>query len=120
MQLSYKSNKSVSSLQKVIIAVLRHKVHVIKYFTLQLGCFDANGLFVCCRCTSCVTSEWGCSWCAGSGTCNNSSTCANQLVTNSSTCPVVIGYNLNTSTFIPVGKPMTFYLGTLFLPGVST
>ena len=72
----------------------------------------------CCRCSSCVTSEWGCSWCAYTGTCNPSPTCDEQLVIEQSQCPNVTGFNFE--RYIPTGQSKVFFLRTSFLPGVGT
>ena len=53
----------------------------------------------------------------GTGTCNNTPTCENQLVIEQSRCPYVTGTNF---TPMPAGLPVTFHLEAKFLHQVNS
>ena len=70
------------------------------------------------RCTSCVTSVWGCSWCSDSSSCSISTSCETLRVIQPSNCPKVTGI-VDSPAQVSVGQRHTFFLQTVHLPDVS-
>ena len=69
------------------------------------------------RCTSCVSSNWDCSWCPTSATCVSSETCDINVISSYAVCPVITRItNAETPKF--VGRRTTFLLQTERLPQV--
>ena len=69
------------------------------------------------RCSSCVTSEWGCAWCTDTAACITSGEACQTLIRQADSCPAVTNIT-NTNLAVHVGKEQTFMLRARRLPEV--
>lgn len=72
------------------------------------------------RCTSCLGSQWDCSWCSVSDTCSNRCDAVSDApIPGIDGCPVVVQVQQK-DLDIPTGKYHEFVLETNNLPQVSS